>query len=136
MTDTLAPERSSLYGGCTDRAILDTEGEIKWLEDPAAYPYLRERVVDAPTRGGSLAQRGLFYRVVGYAKLRRDTLGRTFRRRIWYLKPNCDPYADHGHRGWPIEAVWPASVAAGQMSKGPTDAEHRAALVASGEYSS
>lgn len=135
--DTATPdERSSHFGGCTDPKILATEAEIKWLENPADYPYLREGLRQDMTRGGKIARRGPYFRIVGYAKLRRDTLGRTFRRRIWYVKPNCDPYADHGHRGWPIEAVWPASVAAGQMSKGPTDAEHRAALVASGEYSS
>lgn len=124
-----SPTRSSLYGGCLDPAILAEEERIVWKDEPSTYPYLRETVVDRPSR--SQAIRIPARRVIGYAVVKKAPpySERWYRRRVWYVSPQ-DPYSEHGHVGWPIEAVWPGSVVAGQPSSGPTDAEHRAAHAA------
>lgn len=127
------PVRSSRFGGVKDTADIAQEEEIVWLDDPAKYEYLRERFesLESPrTRPPSMAP----CRIVAYAKLRRGAVklhGRQwFDRRVWYINPRNDPYAEHKPEtapGWPIEAVWPGSIKAGQLSEGPTDAQHRAA---------
>jgi hypothetical protein len=124
-------QRSSIFGGCLNERILADEERIVWLADRAKYPYLRETTAYRNSRGGRIGMPGR--KVVAYAVLQRQAPHhgqRYWDRRVWFINPQCDPYADFGHVGWPIEAVWPASIAAGQPSHGPTDAEHRAAHAA------
>ena len=126
-TEETGARRSSHFGGCLDAATLAAEERIVWLAEPARYPYLRETMVQQragrrPTLPGRT--------VVAYAVLRRqsrDQGGGARPQRVWYVTPGVDPYAEHGHVGWPIEAVWPQSIRAGALSEGPTDAEHQAA---------
>lgn len=102
---------------CRYQKIVDQEERIVWLDNPLQFPYLREHMIEAPTRQQGSAKtlwKGCG-RVVGYSVLKKDAEkadnnSSQYIRRIWWIKEN-DFYE------YPLEAVDVHSIDAGKLSK-------------------
>ena len=104
---------------------LPYESRIVWLRDPLQFTYLRESVIHSNRRRGKIRfPIGDLAFVVGYSEISPNRKPAWpyygWDRRIWWLKTydhDLDPDGVY-KTGGPYEAVDPASIKAGQRSKG------------------